>query len=391
MVAIIGFTTKEFQTGREIVQFDWQDISSADTLTISLGENPYDDDWGLLMDGLQISGNELVSENVSLYIERSESEFFELEQKTTARGQDSNEALKLATSIDYQVELTENGLTMPPNFLISKGTKWRNQQVKLYLNIPDGKHIKFENRAGRYIHRVEIDDNFDHPWIYSGKEYVWQMTSNGLVCPAYIDELSKDYDFQDFSKIHITGEIEVNIDRGDKFKVSLKDKCDCAEDIDIIKIGERLDINTKRHIHGATLNIVMPYLEVLDINDSRNINVRGFQEARMDIWVNNDHSRKIKAYLEVGQLNIQQKGNHKLELIGKGDFLNAKLEDYADLDANRYIVKSADITAESRSNDIEVAVSDTLRQNVRERTKLRVAGKPIIIDTNPENQEEIKE
>lgn len=390
LAAIVGFTTKDFQSGRELVQYEMKDIVSADTLTISLGENPYNEDWGLLIDGLQISGNELVSEDISIYVEKSESGFFELEQKTNSRGEDSEEALQLATNIGYQISIEDNHLILPPNFLIPKGTKWRNQKVKLYLKVPEGKHLKFEGRAGRKIHRMEVDEDFDYPWIYSDKGYIWRMTPNGLVCPEYIDELSQDYEIQDFSKIHITGEIEVNINQGEIFEVSLKDKCNCAEDIDIIKIGERLDITTNRHIHGAVLNITMPSLEVLDIKDAKTINVRGFTEETMDIWIDNDHNRTVKAFLDVENLTIRQKGNHNLELIGEGNSLNATLERNADLDAKKYIVKTANITAPTR-NDIELSVSDTLRQNIDRDVKLKVGGEPIIIDANAEDNEEIEE
>ncbi len=395
LAAIVGFTSKEFQTGRDFTQYEVQDLIATDTLTISLADNPYGEDWGILMDDLQISGKSLVSNDVFIHVRKSESEHFEMEQKSSSRGVNSKEARQLAETVDYQINLQGSNLILPPNFLIPKGSKWRNQKIHLYIRVPEGKYIVFENDADRKIRSMDINDDYDHPWRYHSDGYLWKMESEGLICPEYIEDLQEEFDFEEFSKIHIEGEIEVNITQGDDFEVALTDKCNCSKYIEIVQFGDRLDISSSRHIHNAKLNITLPSLEVLDLKHTLDINVRGFEEESMDIWIENTHKRKTKAYLEVGELTIKQKGNHKLEIIGEGKILKASLDHYSDLDAERYEVDVADITAKG-ANEIDLLVNDTLRQNIDPNVELNVEGEPVIVSgtevetaPEPEVQQEI--
>ncbi|RMG79480.1 MAG: hypothetical protein D6714_16380, partial [Bacteroidetes bacterium] len=239
--------------------------------------------------------------------------------------------------------------------------------------------------VNQYLHELDIDENVDHPWIPGiGREYTWQMTSDGLISQEYLDKLTHTYEVRAFSDLEINGNVPVHILRGDNYSVTLKGTCDCPDRLDINQIGTKLDINTTARIRNAILQITLPHLHTLKLKHTNNVHIEGFEEDKMAIWAEGRNNRHITASLQVDDLTLHLKGRMNFELIGTGDHLRAKLDSETNLHAGAFVVRNADITAEG-SLDIELNVQDTLRQKRSPDVNLELVGSPTILEIQSED------
>lgn len=387
LFVIAPFTAKQFNSG-ESIQSSASGFTNSDTLSIELAANPYEDVWFYVGDELQIADDQLISNNVCLSIEKSESDEFELVQRQQARGLNSSEASKLAHEIDYHYELSESNLTLPPNFVIPQGGKWRNQKVELVLQVPEGKSIRFGKNARKIISHMEVSKEMNHPWWrYDETGRVWKMEAGGLVSLEDIEGQSSSgessdsddnfYHLSDFTKVHVSGKIKVRIDQGNDFKVRVAGKESDTPKVEVIESDKAVEISAAAEpTSPVRVYITMPSLEELNVEGTDDIRLRGFEQKSMRII--NKGEGNIKAYVDVENLEVQQNGGNELDIRGQGNYLKATLDKKALLDAKRYAVNVADIVA-LHSNRIKLAVTDTLRQQLGEGSRIVTDGEPLVI------------
>ncbi|RMG81656.1 MAG: hypothetical protein D6714_12585, partial [Bacteroidetes bacterium] len=159
LATITGLTIKDFQTRRDIVITKNKTLTNADTLIIRIEEDPYDDDWGMLMNELQLSGDELISRSIEVDIKKGTSGLFQFDQKVSARGKNTADALSRAQTIEYQPRIDQNTLWLPPGFVIPRGSKWRNQRVKINIQVPEGKFVKIVPPVNQCLHELDIGES----------------------------------------------------------------------------------------------------------------------------------------------------------------------------------------------------------------------------------------
>jgi len=125
--------------------------------------------------------------NIRINIEKSENNNSRLVQKFESQGKTFQSALQNAQNIDYKYVLKDSTIVFSPRFQLRKGTIWRNQEVKLNLEIPVGTKVILREDSYRYLNNygawdcgeVENDRNNSSIWI---------MTEDGLRCVAQLKE-----------------------------------------------------------------------------------------------------------------------------------------------------------------------------------------------------------
>jgi phage shock protein PspC (stress-responsive transcriptional regulator) len=183
--SLAGRTAKQFNHNA----FNEQKINiepNIETLNISSMPNGHGQINTQIGD-IYISDDFLISEDVILNISKSENDKFELIESVSAHGGTNDEARRLSSSLDYQVQSQGNELKLANSFIIPRGTKWRGQKVQLRLKVPIGKKIKIA-RAGDYDDRVRyhiIDTAgkwHDNEACWDDDVAIWQMTEDGMKC-----------------------------------------------------------------------------------------------------------------------------------------------------------------------------------------------------------------
>lgn len=369
---------RQFSSGTEITQNVDLSATNPDTVNISLGDDAYEHLWFYVGDELQLTDKELVSSNICLNIKKGEGNDIELKQQIYARGLNITEAGDIARKVNVPIQVSEAGIVIPPNFIIPKGEKWRNQTVELILYLPENKSVKLDASLRNRLHSVIVDDPNDFsPW--HNRNEIWTMGDQGLACTSCLkDQDDAQLSFKDFTKLKIDGKMKVQINQGDEYKVNLNGRKHYTEKVEVVQMDETLLVSTEleRTSSPIRLYITMPQLTDIETEYTDDIHIQGFKASNMNMKSKGRY--EVKAYIDVDSLNLTQIDRNEVDIRGKCNYLSAYLEDRAELDAEKISIREVDINAIDRSR-AKLAVIDTLRQRSDERSKITVEGNPSIV------------
>lgn len=133
--------------------------------------------------------------NIRININKSETGITRLIQKNESQGKTFPSALQNAQNIDYTYLVKDSTIFFSPRFQLKKGSIWRNQEVRLDLEVPVGTKLILKDVAYDYI-------NNTWGWSCSERENdnnnfsVWIMTEEGLKCKYEIDHPQENTDGQ---------------------------------------------------------------------------------------------------------------------------------------------------------------------------------------------------
>ena len=156
--------------------------NASDTFNIAVTTNP--NNSNIQLGDLFISEDFLASRNVTLFIKPSESGNFELTQEMQSQGRTSDEAKNLVNQIKYTPSVSDDKLTVPAEFIIPKGLKWRGQVIDLTLKVPVGRIFRLKESeidAWRVVH-IDTKDRGRRSSCYGDKVQTWRMTDKGAEC-----------------------------------------------------------------------------------------------------------------------------------------------------------------------------------------------------------------
>ncbi|MCC6725395.1 MAG: DUF2807 domain-containing protein [Saprospiraceae bacterium] len=374
-------TMKEFAHGADFsVGANKVDFAPTDTLVIDYEKNPFERSFIQFGDGLYISDDKLISQNIRLRVEKSESGKFEVFQTNYARGEGMTEGQQLASKINYQYKIEGNHLVLPSYFEIAGGEKWRGQRVNLTLKVPEGKWVRPGNEFHWQDLDLQVDEQYSFPWWES--QYPWQMGKGGLYNAVFAkqhDEAEGKTDFNGFSKINLDGDIILDIKQGSEYSVKFSDGQNRPDVVEMFQEGEQLNISMIGEMDGKTeLEITLPNLTELNISNADKVSIHDFDLANLRI-VNNGEC-KLDFRANVNKLELVLSGDNKAQLIGNCNYLTATLDNEARLDAEKLAVRVADITANNDSW-VKVSAADTLHQHIDESsTFVSKLKTPVVIE-----------
>jgi len=289
--------------------------------------------------------------------------------------------------VEHAVSRTNNQLDIKPYFVLNKGEKWRGQSVNLILRIPEGKSIQFKNLNRANWRNIDyIDSNDGHHHFYWAKnDAVYKMGKEGLLGEGIHDNPNKikDYDFgdeyQNFSRIHVEGRMKIEIIRGDKFSTKLTGRDQYLRKIEVEQFDDVLKVSTDLNRTSAPIRlyVTLPSLTEIDLEDTDDVELKGFKEKQMTI--RSESQADIKAYVDVDNLLVKLDGRNELDIRGKGKKMKVYLDNHATLDAERFAVAIADIKAAYNAK-ASLSVTDTLRQRLDGRSKVKVDGEPVVLE-----------
>ena len=109
----------------------------------------------------------------------NENDSIELVAIKSATAFDKKEAIYLAKNISYSITQTDSLIELNPEFDISQGDKWRNQNVRLVLKIPKGKVVFLSPKLKNIINDIDnVTNTYDRDMLNRR----WKMTNRGLEC-----------------------------------------------------------------------------------------------------------------------------------------------------------------------------------------------------------------
>lgn len=116
---------------------------------------------------------------VTLQIVPSETDSFQLIEVRSACGIDKKEASFRAKNIKYNFTQSDSLIEFEPNFQMEQNDKWRSQELKLVLKVPENKVIYLSKGMEYLINNViNVSNTWDSDMV--GRR--WIMKKEGLTC-----------------------------------------------------------------------------------------------------------------------------------------------------------------------------------------------------------------
>ena len=158
-------------------------IKPNDTLQISFKNNDFYDKGVNNHTDFRLTQNEtnqdvIYSNNVSIKIMKTDEALPYLQIEKLAYGKTAEEAKKRAEKIKYSYKIVGNQLFLD-NYLLSEvASKFRNQNVELFLFLPKGTLFKVDESVQDFD---ESDNNF-FDLHFSSKDYVYKVLDSQIKC-----------------------------------------------------------------------------------------------------------------------------------------------------------------------------------------------------------------
>lgn len=157
-------------------------MSRSDTLNLKFKYNSYFDKSWETGSGFRITqdnaGNNIFySNNIALYILRTDEAQPYIQIEKLSLGSSISEARKRAEYIKYNFEIQGNSVILDNYFTTETNHKYRNQRVELFLYLPQGTYFRPD---GSVKHYDDTDNSFFDLWFDS--ENLYRMDKNNVSC-----------------------------------------------------------------------------------------------------------------------------------------------------------------------------------------------------------------
>ncbi len=113
-----------------------------------------------------------------IYIGKALGNEFEMEIVKKSRGSTKQLAKNSANRVSLSYEFTGNSLCISPYFFLSKGDKWRVQEVIITILVPEGKRIYIDYSVEELL---SSDQDYSFKWPDEMVGKTWIMKTNRLV------------------------------------------------------------------------------------------------------------------------------------------------------------------------------------------------------------------
>jgi phage shock protein PspC (stress-responsive transcriptional regulator) len=370
-----GSAAKEYWQGGFIKErIDLSSLNS-DTLHIAASDLQYDEGnthwWGIHSEGVNIDDMQLRIKGLStILVKQADGAAFECNKTVRSRGSSILNAEENASMVDFAPTMQGNTLKVPLGLVISKGKKWRAQEVKLEINVPVGKYVIFGDGIFEFARSNEYGDEGDGPYIREYPNRLFVMTTKGLVCVDCPKLGESGYHGNtDFENFIIEGNLDAEIRESDDFKFKIEGSVTDRNLVQVIRTGDKITFTTNGAVPVGNLRILIeaPRFTSLFTNGRGNVVLRGFDEGSAKITARG--GTQIKAYLDVNDFTLLLSDKAKLDLTGDGNDLHVSLSDGAILEASTWRANNAEISANT---------SSTAHLNVVDRATVKADASSIV-------------
>lgn len=178
MFLILGFAvSSEFRTddmSRE--SFSLTDISKDEAIIVKASHSeyykPYDSNW-------YVEEGELIISDVEFDVKKTNEAEPYIEITKSSRGKTRAQASHLVEEIRYSVVQNENEIVLDEFLTTAISNKFRDQDVRVVLYLPEGFSVYLDNSSRDVIYDIKnVTDTYDAYMV----NHVWYMSTEGLAC-----------------------------------------------------------------------------------------------------------------------------------------------------------------------------------------------------------------
>ncbi len=298
----------------------------------------------------------------------TQEEEYKLVQKFQARGHSRQNALTNADMVDYTVHFSDSILIFDSNIQFKEEAIFRLQGLDMQLYIPYNKPFIIKENLKAILRNTLHQNGYSSQYL---EDNIWIFTEDGLQCKTcpqkdkmqgnrrgqstINDEGVLTKYMTDFSSIDIHGTLcEVIVTKQDHYAVELFGNPSVLDKLKIEKNGSTLEISQNSLKKDVQYNpkfkivITMPTLEAIKLSGLTEAYVEGFEEESIDIILSG--SSKSAFNLNANDISLILRGDSKLTLTGKANYMNARVSGVSELMAEEFVVENAAVKTSDVSN-----------------------------------------
>lgn len=185
LVALIVVSASQignYKSRSSITNTETVSCDSCQTLYLKMAKDKYDD-YSKLDFEIEnfkvavVDGEEVMLGLPTLDVEKSGNENFTILIKKSSRGRSRENAKEATEDIIYRFELKDSTLMFDPYFILDENVKWRGQEVKITVKVPEGKAVYLGDDMVKIIDDIE---NVSNTWDGDMVGKTWVMKEEGL-------------------------------------------------------------------------------------------------------------------------------------------------------------------------------------------------------------------
>lgn len=375
LVSIGGTLAQEFMVEDQIEEVIDTESFLAETVELSYYRQENGNDPRVYIFDEEV---ELPGATSRFKVKKSPDSDWHLNKIVTARGRRGTDARALATELPFVVKASAGSLAIPQEVPFTELSKWRAQEVKMELLVPEGAYLKLGERVVDFGD-ISVDK-------YPQEVQLYQMAANGQLvcqnCPASSsvqeskEEAPADQQefeqFQDYNTLSLNGKMKVTIERGDAYDFQLTGEDRYLDQVTTVLEDGILSVNLADVELGSPvrLYIKIPSLEAVSLVQTDDVRIKNFSGQSLSIDASGDF--ELKTTVEVEELNLNANDGVEVEFTGTAQRLSAQLEGGSRLDTDRGTVKEASITAAGASRVKLGAGVQITTQEISEDSNLKI-------------------
>jgi phage shock protein PspC (stress-responsive transcriptional regulator) len=320
----------------------------------------------------------------SLHLQGYEGKEIKFEQEFYAQGSTRQKAIEHAKMATYNVTADDSVITFDSNISFKENLAFHFQHMSGTLYIPyDMPFVLTEEFSRSRFLRNTIDSEY-----LDG--HLWRMTPKGLDClscpiangdPETQDaEEEEMIEVSEFDEIELHGAFDVEVRRGDDYRVSFEGSNEVRSHYEFKNEGDRLVVN----FHGSwtenlfevakiKIEITVPKLEKIRANGEGKIELRDFESENLDIALSGPV--KLKGHGRATNVDISLSAKSDMELEGTAENLEASVDGGSHLDAFAFEVKNATVEVYGTSS-AKVNARETLEMPEKSVNMIKYKGHP---------------
>lgn len=339
----------------------------------------------LLLDSNDNEENE-VDFHVEVALEGTNTNELVVEKEFKAAGSTKAVALENARNITHQVVQKDSALIFDEDIQLSKAVGFREQQLRMTLQIPYNKPFKMTPNFAYHLlenrwnltdkYSIDTDDikNFtfvmkpdegivclDCPVLTEEEKEAYEHTNDNDFESGIVDdedferghEFKKTFNESGFTKLAISNAFDVVVRQGDAYSIEVEaeNKRD-LEDIDISTKGNTLEIEYEDAfmINRGDVNvyITMPTIEEFDVSGAVKMKALGFENAK-NVGVGISGASKAAIDIEANEIDVELSGASKLDIRGKADKVRFNVSGASKANARHMSIERVDAEASGAS------------------------------------------
>lgn len=131
-------------------------------------------------DFMVVGKDSIALKNIELYVKTvADSLGFSIKTMFHSQGITSGNAFDLAERIHFNLSLENNVLKIPQHSTIASKDKFRAQRIKIVIEVPEGKQLKFKGDIEDLHHYNKNDEFFKKKALGENKTFVWSSAKDG--------------------------------------------------------------------------------------------------------------------------------------------------------------------------------------------------------------------